>query len=90
MTKQLIDDPFFEDEDFQRAFSGYDEMRKKIKKPMTHYAMELVMKKLHDYSKDNVKTAIAILEQSIEGSWQGVFRLREDDRFNPTRQRSEM
>jgi hypothetical protein len=52
-------------------------MRKKIKKPMTERAEELLIKKLNDLS-GNEKEQIAILNQSIMNSWLGVFPLRGD------------
>jgi hypothetical protein len=62
-------------------------MRKKIKRPATNKAIELVLKKLHSYTID---IAIQMLEQSIVGSWQGVFELKKskqsskeaDDKFH--------
>ncbi len=60
------------------AFSAYVEMRKKIKKPLTDYAIELAIKKLETLAPGNYQIQIAILNQSIERCWQGLFPLKED------------
>jgi hypothetical protein len=49
-------------------------MRKKIRKPATDKAKDLVLKELH---KNDLVTAISMLEQSIMNSWQGVFPLKQ-------------
>ena len=59
------------------AFSAFVEMRKKIKKPLTDYAIELSIKKLERLAPGNYPTQIAILNQSIEHCWQGLFPLKE-------------
>ena len=58
------------------AWSGYVEMRKKIKKPMTDRAMQLAintLNKLHNEGND----VTAILDQSTMNSWQGLFPIAE-------------
>ena len=59
------------------AIDDFKEFRKKIKKPMTDRAVELIIEKLNKLAADD-ETKIAILNQSIENSWQGVFPLKED------------
>ena len=59
------------------AFKAYVQMRVKIKKPMTDRAIELAMKELEKLSGGDADTAVAILEQSILNSWQGLFALRD-------------
>lgn len=65
------------DELLDAAFKDYVSMRKQIKKPMSDKAIELAMKKLNDLSGGNNDTAIAILNQSIMNSWQGLFPLNQ-------------
>ena len=65
--------PFLEDNKFSKTFNNFISMRKRIKKEATDYAQELILTKLHGY---DIKTAIAMIEQSIIGSWQGVFELK--------------
>lgn len=62
-------------EEVENVYNSYKEMRNKIRKPLTDKADELIRKKLCTLA-DNEADRIAILEQSIENSWQGVFPLR--------------
>ena len=66
---------------FIKAWKDFKIARKKIKKPMTERAEELIIKKLGNLS-DNEEEQIAILNQSIMNSWQGVFPLKEDINTN--------
>jgi hypothetical protein len=59
---------------FEDTFKEFKIMRNKIKKPMTRRAEELMLKRLNNLSKDE-KEQIAILEQSIMFSWQGIYSL---------------
>ena len=70
---------FPDDKELNQAFTGYVEMRKQMKKPMTDRAIELAIKKLHRLAvlpfsdlMDN-KHAIQILNQSVMNGWQGLF-----------------
>lgn len=64
---------FLENDEFKKTFDYFLEMRKKIRKPATERAQELILKKLH---QEQLYTAIEMLEQSITNSWQDVFALR--------------
>lgn len=55
----------------------YIKMRKMIKKPMTDRALQLLINKLRDLSK-NADEAVQILDQSITGNWMSVYPLKED------------
>lgn len=72
ITKERF--PFLVDTNFSQTFQDYLKMRIKIKRPATTRAQEIVLKKLHTY---DLKTAIAMLEQSIVGSWQDVYPLKD-------------
>ena len=61
---------------FLKAWKDFKEMRKKIKKPMTEKAEEMLLTSLNKLSKDH-KEQIAILNQSIFHCWQGVFPLKD-------------
>ena len=63
------------DELLNTAFADYVSMRKQMKKPMTEKAIELAKKKLSSLSGGNNDDAIAILNQSVMNSWQGLFPL---------------
>ena len=73
ITKEIYH--FLQNPDFEKIFNQFLEMRKTIKKPLTFYGQELLLKKLH---KETLEVAIKMLEQSIENSWQGVFPLKEN------------
>lgn len=66
------------------AIDDFKEFRKKIKKPMTDRAVQLLITKLNDLASDDTHK-IAILEQSIVNGWQGVFPLKDttDKTSNP-------
>jgi len=63
--------------DFEKTLQDFSDMRKKIKAPMTEYAIKLLLKKLDTMSGGNDNIKIQILEQSIMNSWKGVFELKE-------------
>lgn len=71
-------------EKVQIVFCEYTAMRSKIKKPLTDYALKLAVKKLIELAGDDEQMQIAVLEQSIANSWQGLFPLKEE----PQRRRS--
>lgn len=62
-------------EELQKTLKAFIQMRAFIKKPMTVYALELMLKKLTSLAtSDNEK--ISILNNSIEHNWQGIFPLK--------------
>jgi len=61
---------------FINTWKDFKEMRIKIKKPMTKKAEELLINKLDRLTNDE-EEQIAILNQSIMNSWQGVFPLKD-------------
>jgi len=60
---------------FLKAWKDFKEMRKKKNKPMTERAEELIINELNKLT-NNEGEQIAILNQSIMNSWQGVFPLK--------------
>jgi DNA-binding MarR family transcriptional regulator len=56
------------------ALNAFAEHRKKLKKPMTDYAKKLLLNKLQKLAKTE-QEQIAIINQSIENGWQGIFPL---------------
>lgn len=66
------------------ALSDFEEHRKKLRKPMTEKAKSLLLKKLARLS-DNEEEQIAILNQSIENGWQGIFPIGGDSGRNNAR-----
>ena len=61
------------------AMHDFEEMRRKMRRPLTEKAKEMILKKLAKLAGGDEEKEIAILHQSIMNSWQGVFPLHEDD-----------
>ena len=78
-------DPFvaFADGDAELldAFAGFEEMRNKIKKPLTDRAKTLTINDLLKYGKTKQEW-LAMLNESIKRSWQGVFPIDRDKAGN--------
>lgn len=53
----------------------FEKHRKNLKAPLTDHGLKLLISKLQKLSGGNVQTMIAILNQSIEQGWKGVFEL---------------
>lgn len=53
-------------------------MRKKLRKPLTDRAKKLTLGKLEKLAPGNEEMQVAILDQSVERGWQGVFPLKTD------------
>lgn len=68
--------PYVADSDLNDAICAFIEYRKKIRKPMTERAIQLMIGKLNQLSSD-IATQIEILNQSIMNGWQGIFPLNE-------------
>jgi hypothetical protein len=66
-----------DNENIIQAFKDFEEMRKKIRKPLTDKAKELIVKELKNLTKDDETLTLAILNQSIRNCWQDVFPLRQ-------------
>lgn len=58
----------------QEALQAFKEMRQTMRKPMTPLAVELLVKRLAKMGDE--KMQIAILHQSIENGWTGVWELK--------------
>lgn len=61
------------------ALHGFEEMRKKLRKPLTDRAKKLTLGKLEKMAPGNEEMQIAILDQSIENGWQGVYPLKTEN-----------
>ena len=67
-----------EDDKLKNALKEFIKMRKSIKKPLTEYGLELIIKKLNKMSV-NIDEQVQILEQSIENCWQGLFEVKKKE-----------
>lgn len=61
------------------AFLDFLEMRKKIKKPATDRAIELLHENLEKLSSGNESLKIKLLEQSTVNCWQDLYPLKQGD-----------
>lgn len=76
--------PYFpNDEILDNAFNEFLKMRKQIKKPMGDHAIELAINKLNTLSGGDSEKAVKIINQSIMGSWQSFYELKEDKTKQP-------
>lgn len=67
------------------ALENFRVMRERIRKPMTGHALHLIFLELNKLAGRDSGKKIAILEQSIMNSWQGVFPLKvPEQRTTPT------
>ena len=69
---------YTQNEELQDALKAFIQMRSFIKKPMTEYALKLMLKKLDELG-NNDTTKIAIINQSITHNWQGIFPLKDEN-----------
>jgi hypothetical protein len=76
--KDTSDKPTFSlPEDIDKGtWKDFEEMRKKIKAPLTDKARSLIVSELEKIGQDKNK----VLEQSIEKAWRGVFPMKEQQR----------
>ena len=59
--------------DFDIAINNFKEHRKKLKKPMTPHAVELLLKELEKLAPGDEQKKIELIEYAIYRGWQGVF-----------------
>lgn len=59
------------------ALKEWQEMRKKMKKPLTERAAELNLKDLQKLSGGDERLMVSIVLQSIKRGWQGFYALKE-------------
>jgi hypothetical protein len=64
------------------TFEEFLKMRKKIKKPMTDYAVQLAIRTL-DRLRQEGSDPKDVLEQSIMNSWQGLFPCKAQKQNQP-------
>lgn len=65
---------YTQNEELQNALKAFLQMRSFIKKPMTEYALKLMLNNLDELGNDD-NTKVAILNRSITHNWQGIFPL---------------
>ena len=77
--------PYVADDALNSAINDFIEFRKKIKKPMTDKAVQLMINKLQKLSP-NVGIQIEIINQSILNGWQSIYPLNNNSTKQQTRQ----
>lgn len=78
-SKNSIGKASIELSEFDEALKDFEDMRKKIKKPLTDRAKEMVLKKLSTLSTIE-SVQIEILNQSTMNCWQGIFPLKDQNK----------
>lgn len=73
--------------DLRETFIDFIKMRKLIKKPLTDRALKGIVNKAYELGKGEPDQMIKVLEQSIEGSWQGLYELKEEPK-KPKREKT--
>lgn len=68
------------DKELLKALRDFEQMRVKIKKPLTDRAKEMVIDKLKTFPPDQW---VQILEQSVMHDWQGLFELKSEKKYSP-------
>ena len=80
-THNSIIENYTINEDLREALKSFVEMRKELKKPITIKGLKIALGKLDKMALDDL-TKIDIVNQSIEGSWSGLFPLRNNNQHN--------
>ena len=76
-------DAYTDSDELRGALRGYVQMRAAIKKPITNRGLELAFKKLDELAR-TVADKVAIVDQSVMNSWQGIFPLKDNQRRGST------
>ena len=64
--------------ELREAFVNFIKMRKVIKAQLTNRGLELAINRAFELAKGNPQKMIAVVNQSVERSWRGIFDLTED------------
>ena len=82
-------DAYTRNQDLKTALSEFIVMRKSAKAPFTNAALQHTFKELDKISCGNDVVKIAVLNQSVQRGWQGVFPVKDSapgqDRIGPSR-----
>ena len=78
---------FIQYPEVMKEFEEFVKMRKQIKKPMSDHAKELALSKLKKFASKkgefNPQIAIQIIDNSIQGSWTGLYELKDNAPAKP-------
>ena len=73
------DRPEAEKTDLEKAMDDFAAARRAMKKPLTDKAKELTLRELEKLAPGDEAQQIAIINQSIQRGWQGVFPIKDDE-----------
>lgn len=62
------------------ALSAFKDMRNRMHKPMTQLAVDLLVQKLEKLAPGDTDKQVAMLMQSIENGWSGVYELKQEQK----------
>jgi hypothetical protein len=66
--------------ELRQALDEFKAMRNRMRKPMTPLAVDLLVKKLQTLAPGDEQKQIAMLMQSIENGWTGVYELKQEQK----------
>ena len=72
---------YTQNEDLKTALKAFVQMRAFIKKPLTEYALKLMLKKLDGMATDD-GTKTTIVNNAVEHNWQGIYPLKEEQTYS--------
>ena len=72
---------YTQNDDLRTALKAFVQMRAFIKKPLTEYALKLMLKKLDGMATDD-ETKTAIVNNAVEHNWQGIYPLKEEQTYS--------
>lgn len=64
--------------ELRQAVDEFKAMRSRMRKPMTELAVKLLLERLDKLAQGDEKKMVAMLMQSIENGWTGVYELKQD------------
>ncbi len=64
----------------EQALKDFKDMRNRMHKPMTQLAVDLLVQKLEKLAPGDTDKQVAMLMQSIENGWSGVYELKQEQK----------
>lgn len=64
--------------ELRAALEDFRVMRERIRKPLTQAALDLTIRDLDKFAGEDTARKVAIVQQSVQRGWQGIFQLKGD------------
>lgn len=64
----------------EQALKDFKDMRNRMHKPMTQLAVDLLVQKLEKLAPGDTDKQVAMIMQSIENGWTGVYELKQEQK----------